>query len=285
LLLTVAVRVIPRDTPPVRGTGFDLPGALLLTTGMLLAVLTVVRAPDVPAGETLAAGLAGLVALAAFVAVERRARSPLVRLGLLGCGPVRRANLGALLWAGSFVGFQFVAVLYLQGLRDWSPIETGLALLPAAIDAVLAPTVTPRIVARFGAVRTMVAGMALGAAGYALFVPIGLGSDYVVSMLPTMVLIGLGFTLVYGPLTIVATDGVDDGEQGLASGLFSTAFQFGAAIGLAVVAAVVASATDGGGDPQATLDGYRIGLLVPVAGALLALAITLPGLRARLAAS
>lgn len=113
----------------------------------------------------------------------------------------------------------------------------------------------------------MVVGMALGAAGYALFVPVGLGSDYVVSMLPTMVLIGLGFTLVYGPLTIVATDGVEAGEQGLASGLFNTAFQFGAAIGLAVVAAVVASAGDAGGDPQATLDGYRIGLLVPVAGA------------------
>ena len=285
LLLAVAVRVIPRDTPAARHAGFDLPGALLLTTGMLLAVLAVVRAPDVPAAETLAAGLAALAALATFVTVERRARSPLVRLGLLGRGPVRRANLGALLWAGSFVGFQFVAVLYLQGLRDWSPIETGLALLPAAIDAVLAPTVTPRIVARFGAVRTMVVGMALGAAGYALFVPVGLGSDYVVSMLPTMVLIGLGFTLVYGPLTIVATEGVDDGEQGLASGLFNTAFQFGAAIGLAVVAAVVAAATEAGGDPQATLDGYRIGLLVPVAGALLALAITLPGLRARLAAT
>lgn len=97
-------------------------------------------------------------------------------------------------------------------------------------------TVFLAFVARFGAVRTMVVGMALGAAGYALFVPVGLGSDYVVSMLPTMVLIGLGFTLVYGPLTIVATDGVEAGEQGLASGLFNTAFQFGAAIGLAVVA-------------------------------------------------
>ena len=64
----------------------------------------------------------------------------------------------------------------------------------------------------------------------------------------------------------------------------STAFQFGAAIGLAIVAAVVAAATDAGGDPQATLDGYRIGLLVPVAGALPALAITLPGLRSTFAA-
>jgi hypothetical protein len=68
-------------------------------------------------------------------------------------------------------------------------------------------------------------------------------------------------------------------------GLFSTAFQFGAAIGLGIVAAVGASATDAGGDPQATLDGYRIGLLVPVAGALLALAITLPGLRSTFAAA
>ena len=216
---------------------------------MLLAVLAVVRAPDVPAAETLAAGLAALAALGGL----RRRRAQ----GAIAARPARsarpragaRANLGALLWAGSFVGFQFVAVLYLQGLRDWSPIETGLALLPAAIDAVLAPTVTPRIVARFGAVRTMVVGMALGAAGYALFVPVGLGSDYVVSMLPTMVLIGLGFTLVYGPLTIVATEGVDDGEQGLASGLFNTAFQFGAAIGLAVVAAVVAVGDGGGRRP------------------------------------
>ena len=83
----------------------------------------------------------------------------------------------------------------------------------------------------------------------------------------------------------MATTGVAEHEQGLASGLLYTSFQFGAAIGLAVVTAVVASATDGGGDPQATLDGYRIGLLVPVAGALLALAITVPGLRARLVAT
>ena len=271
--------------PRPRNEDFDLPGALLLTTGMLLRGLRRRPRAGRPGGRD--AGGRSRGARRARDVRHRRAQGAVAARPArsAGRGPVRRANLGALLWAGSFVGFQFVAVLYLQGLRDWSPIETGLALLPAAIDAVLAPTVTPRIVARFGAVRTMVVGMALGAAGYALFVPVGLGSGYVASMLPTMVLIGLGFTLVYGPLTIVATEGVDDGEQGLASGLFNTAFQFGAAIGLAVVAAVVAAATEAGGDPQATLDGYRIGLLVPVAGALLALAITLPGLRARLAAT
>jgi MFS family permease len=279
-LLVAAPRVIPRDVPVARGA-FDLPGAVLLTSGMLLAVYAVVRSPDVPLAETLAAGIGALVALTAFVAVERRAPAPLVRLGLLRRGPVSRANLGALLWAGSFVGFQFVAVLYLQGLRGWSPIVTGLALLPVAIDAVLAPTVTPKLVERFGAVPTIAVGMAIGVLGYALFLPIGLDSTYAAAMLPTMTLIGLGFTLVYGPLTIVATEGVEDAEQGLASGLFSTAFQFGAAIGLAIVASVVVAATGSSGDPEALLDGYRAGLVVPVAGAVLALAVTLPGLRSR----
>jgi MFS family permease len=284
LLLVAAPRVLPPDAPVARGRDFDLAGAVLLTTGMLLAVYAVVRSPDVPLRATLLAGAAAAVALGAFVAVERRATAPLVRLGLLREGPVSRANVGALLWAGSFVAFQFVAVLYLQGLRGWSALETGLALLPVAIDAVLAPTITPRLVERFGAVRTIAVGMALGVAGYGLFLPIGLDSTYAAAMLPTMALIGLAFTLVYGPLTIVATDGVADEEQGLASGLFNTAFQFGAAIGLAVVAAVVVSTTGSADGRQELLDGYRAGFIVPVVGALLALGVTLPGLRRRVAA-
>jgi predicted MFS family arabinose efflux permease len=280
LLLAWAWRLIPRDAPLASGGGFDLTGAALLTGGMVLTVLAVVRSPDVAVLETLAVGAAAVAALAAFAAVERRAAAPLVRPGILRHASIMRANAGALLWVGAFAAFQFVAVLYLQGLRGWSPIVTGLALLPVAIDALLAPTVTPRLVERFGAVPTIAAGMALGVAGYALFVPIGLDSSYAVAMLPTTVLVGLAFTLVYGPLTIVATDGVAKGDQGLASGLLNTSFQLGAALGVAVAAAVVAGATDAGGGVEALLDGYRAGLVVPVAGALLALAVTLPGLTA-----
>jgi MFS family permease len=280
LLLAVATRLIPRDTPATRSGGLDVPGAVLLTGGMILAVLALVRAPDVAVGETLAVGGAAIATLAAFAAVERRATAPLVRLEMLRRPTVTRTSAGALLWVGAFTSFQFVAVLYLQGLRGWSPIVTGLALLPVAIDTILAPTVTPRLVERFGAVPTIVAGMALGVAGYALFLPVGLDSGYAAGMLPTMVLVGLAFTLVYGPLTIIATDGVANEEQGLASGLLNTSFQFGAALGVAVVAAVVARATGAGDDAETLLDGYRAGLVVPVAGALLALAVTLPGLTA-----
>ena len=276
VLLAVAPRAIPEDEPSQPGGRFDLPGALALTTGMLLVVYAIVEAPDAGWGATLAVGAAGVAALAAFVAFERRAAAPLVRLGLLRTASVTRANLAAVLFIGSFVAFQFVAVLYLQELRGWSALETGVALLPVGIDAILAPTLTPRLVQRFGLPRVILAGLVLAAAGYALFLQVGLDSPYA-AMLPTMILAGLAFTLVYGPLTIAATDGVADAEQGLASGLFSSAVQLGAALGLAVVAAIVVAVTGDASDPGARLDGYRAGLLVPVAGVALATAVTLPG--------
>jgi MFS family permease len=278
-LLAVAPRAIPRDAPAAARGRFDLAGAVALTAGMLLIVYAVVEAPGAGWGPTLAVGAPGLAALAAFAAIEHRAAAPLVRLGILRTWSVTRANAGAVLFGGSFVAFQFVTVLYLQQVRGWSAIVTGLALLPVGIDAILAPTVTPRLVERFGLARVILAGMALAAAGYAFFLPIGLDSPYAAAMLPTMLLTGLAFTLVYGPLAIAATDGVADAEQGLASGLFNTSFQFGAALGLAIAAAVVVAATGDGGGQAALLDGYRAGLAVPVAGVLLAIAVTLPGVR------
>nr|WP_238177165.1 MFS transporter [Kribbella sp. VKM Ac-2566] len=151
VILAGAVALIPRDTArTVHRGGFDLAGALTLTGSMLLLVATVVRAPDVPAAQTVATAAAGLVFLGAFVTVERRVDAPLIRLGLLRNAALIRANLGAILLVGSFVGFQFIAVLYLQELRGWSELETGLALMVIGIDAVLAPTLTPWLVTRFG---------------------------------------------------------------------------------------------------------------------------------------
>ncbi len=93
-------------------------------------------------------------------------------------------------------------------------------------------------------------------------------------------MLGVAFALAYGPLTIAATDGVADEEQGLASGLLTTSFQFGAALGLAVVSAVIVAAT-ADGSPQAALEGYRAGLVVPLAAAVLGAVLTATGLRDR----
>jgi predicted MFS family arabinose efflux permease len=246
---------------------------------MLLLVTAVVRAPDVAAGLTVATFAASAVLLAAFVAIERRSAAPLVRLGILRSGPLVRANVGALLFIGAFVAFQFVVVLYLQELRDWSSLETGLALAVAGIDAVLAPTLTPWLLNRLGTVAVTLGGMGLAAVGYALFLPLGADWSYV-AMLPTMLLIGVAFALAYGALTIAATDGVAEEEQGLAGGLLNVSVQFGAALGLAVATAVNVSATENGSAAE-LLDGYKAALIVPVVAAVLGAALTASGLRPR----
>lgn len=284
LLLAGAVRLVPPDPPreAVTPRRFDVGGAVTITLGMVLLVYGVVRLeePGEGAGLTAAALAGGIALLAAFVAVERRAPAPLVRLGILRSAALVRAYLSALLFAASFFGFQFVVVLYMQELRGWSALETSFALLIVSIDAVLAPTLTPRLVDRFGTTRVIVAGLLMATASYALFAPVGMDWPYAV-MFPMILLLGLAFALAYGPLTIVATEGVGDDEQGLAGGLLYTCSQFGAALGLSTVTAVSVAVAGDGASPGELLDGFRAGLVVPVVAAGLAALIAATGLRRR----
>ncbi|MGC5009609.1 MFS transporter [Streptosporangium sp. DT93] len=262
--------------------GFDLAGTVTVTCAMLALVFGVVRleAPATGWGWTAGAFAAGFALLAVFPAIERRSAAPLVRLGLLRSGPLVRANLGFLLFSGSFFGFQFLVVLYLQELRGWSSLQAALALLVIGIDAVLAPTLTPWLVNRFGNVRVILCGLCLAAVAYLLFLPVGLDWTYA-AMFPTMVILGLAFSLAYGPFTIAGTDGVGEEEQGIAGGLLYTSFQFGAALGLAAATAVYVAATGPAGSPEAALGGFRTALLVPVAMAVAGVAVIASGLRGR----
>ena len=267
LVLAAAVRVLPRSELEQRRTqSFDLVGAVVLTTAMLLLVYAVVEAPEVGWGslQTTAFLALSAVFLAAFVLIETRSRAPLLRLGLLRSSRLVRANLGAMTLTGAFIGFQFIAVLYLQQVRGWSPVETGVALAPLGIDTILAWTLTPRLVNRFGLTKVISVGLLLGAVAYVLFFRIDAGSSYVEVMLPAILLTGLAFALAYGPLTIAATNGVAPDEQGVASGLVNTSFQFGAALGLAIVTAAITSHAGTGLEAGITLDALRAALIVPV---------------------
>ncbi|THV43588.1 MFS transporter [Glycomyces buryatensis] len=278
VLLVAALAVIPKSERPDRsGQRFDLLGGLTITGAVVLLVLGVERATHVGIGMTGATIAASLVLLAVFVAVERRTANPLVRLGIFRSGPLLRANLIGVLFMGGFFGFQFLVVLYLQELRGWSTIESSLAMLVVGIDVILAPTVTPKLVRRFGNVPVLLAGLGFAALSFALFLPAGADWSYA-AMLPSLVSLGLAFTLAYGPLTIIATNGIKEEEQGLAGGLLYTSFQFGAAIGLAAVAAVNVAATASDA-PGAVLAGYRAALLVPLAAAVLAVVLGFLNLR------
>jgi len=266
--LVAGLRLVPRDKAAGRAAGFDLPGAVALTGGMLLLVYTLVEAPSQGWGSVRTLGSLAAVAaiLAAFVWREQRTAVPLVRLGIFRNSTLVRANFAAMALA-AWIGFQFIATLYMQQLRGWSSLETGLAIFPAgALVALLSPRVAP-LIYRFGVARLTVAGLVSIALAYVLFLPIGLDSAYA-AMVPTFLLAGLGFGLAFGPINVAATSGVAPEEQGLAGGLVNTSFQLGAALVLAIVTAVINASTTGS-SPEDTLSAYHAALYVPLAAAAL----------------
>lgn len=281
LILALAPRLIIDTGRPERGGRFDILGALAMTAAMLSATFAVTRLEhpgELPLAIWAFGASAALWIL--FVLIERRAPVPLVRLGIFRQRALVRANVATLLFSGSFFGFQFLVTLYLQELLGWTPLQTGLAMLAVAIDAVLAPTLTPILVRRFGNVRVILCGLVLATLGYGLFLRLDLGWSYA-AMFPTMLLLGLAFSLAYGPLTIAATDGVVPEEQGLASGLVNTAFQFGAALGLSATSAIAVSALGAEAGAAARLEALRVALLVPLLAAALGALAMATGLGTR----
>jgi EmrB/QacA subfamily drug resistance transporter len=264
-----------------RAGGFDVVGAVTVTAAMLLLVFTIVEAPGAGWGgpRTLLSLAAVAALLAVFVAIEQRAAMPLVRLGILRSRPLVRANLGAMALFGGWVGVLFIATLYMQQVRGWSALETGLAVFPAGVAVVAVTPRVPALVARFGLTRMIVAGLLSHAAAYALMLSIGVHTDYATTMLPAFLLVGLGFALAFGPLNIAATNGVAAHEQGLAGGLLTSSFQLGGALVLAVATAVNETHAGAGGSPQALLDGYQAAIVVSLGAALLGAAATAVSLR------
>ncbi|WP_410621913.1 MFS transporter [Amycolatopsis sp. cmx-8-4] len=273
--LAGALAVVPRAPRPARTGGFDVAGSATITAAMLLLVFTLVEAPDAgwASVRTLGSLVAVVVLLAAFAVIERRVSAPLVRLGALRSGALVRATIGALSLLGGWVSALFIVTLYLQDFRGWSALETGLAVAPSGlVVALLAPRIAAPLVGRFGSGRVALAGLTSSVAAYALLRFLDATSGYVTLMLPAFLLVGLAFTLTYGPLTMAAADSVPAADQGLAGGLVNTSFQVGPAVALGVVSAVTAT----GADP---LSGLQAALVVPLIVAALGVAAMLPSLR------
>ncbi|MEV4578740.1 MFS transporter [Nonomuraea jabiensis] len=278
IALLIAPRVLRGRDERAEG-GHDLIGAVLITASMLLLVFTVVQAPE--AGwaslQTIGSLVAVAVLLGLFVFTERRMRHPLVRLGILRSGHIVRANLGLLILMGSYVAFQFVAMQYFQNLLGWSALGTALAFLPAGLLVALTSTKMGDFADRFGTGKLIVIGSAALAGGYAMFLGIDRTPSLGGMVIPGMLLMGIAFALSFPSLNIQATTGVDDDEQGLASGLLNTSGQVGGAIVLAVVTAVL---TSGGGETL-SIGSLRSAIVVSLVLALVGLAISATGLRAR----
>jgi MFS family permease len=279
LTIVAARRLIPDRGRPIGAGSLDIPGAATVTTGLLLLVLALVRTADSGwlAASTLILFAAAAATFAAFALIERRSRQPLLRPGLLRSGRLIQANVGAMALLGGWVGALFIVTLYLQQIRDWSPLQTGVAVAPTGVVVVvLAPRIAGPLVARFGTRRVILAGLCAAAVAYSLLLSMGWHGSYPAVMLPSFLLVGLAFALAYGPLNIAATEGIDAAEQGVASALVSTSFQIGPTLALAGVAATIDAVTGPGTGPPGLTSGLRAALVVPLAASLLGIAITAP---------
>lgn len=273
LALLAGSRFLPKHSERAPG-GHDILGALTSTAALLLFVFTVVNAPTAGwASVRTIVSFAVAAALAtAFVLAERIVRHPLVRLGILRSGSLVRANLIAMAVFGAYASFQFVVALYLQGVLGWSPIQMALALLPTGLIVALSGGAIGKLVTRYGTGPLIIVGMAAFAAAYALFLRVDGHPHFWAVILPTGLLIGVGFALCFSSLNIQATGGVADDEQGLASGLVQTSFQVGGAVVLAVTSAVVgASSVRPGHVPNAFYPALGVVTGVAVLGLLVAL--------------
>jgi MFS family permease len=286
LVLVGAITLIPRggaaSAPARAGRRSDLPGAGVITAAMLLLVYTVVNAQQAGWGSARTIGsFAGVAVLAAlFAVVETRSSDPLVPFGIFRSAPLRRAQVGAVTLFGSYVSFQFLLTQYLQSLSHWSAIGTAMAFLPAGVIVAILSLRTAGLLSRFGAEGLVATAFVALVASYALFLRAGVTPDYPAVMLPTVILLGVAFGFGFSALTVSATSGVRNEQQGLAASLFQTSFQVGGAIVLAVVTAVVEA---GGANtltsPSAVLSAYRPALYLITGVAALGLLAALPGLR------
>jgi EmrB/QacA subfamily drug resistance transporter len=261
--------------------GADVPGAVLVTSGLMLGVYTILQVNEQGWGsaQTLGLGAVSLALIAAFVVRQGRIASPLMPLRLFRSRNVAGANLVLGLTVVGMFGMFFLGALYLQLVLGYDPLQVGLAFLPATlIMGTLSLGFTDRVNMRFGPRRVLISTLVFLVAGLLLFARAPVDGSYFTDVFPVMILLGLGAGLSFPALMMLAMSGATPSDAGLASGLINTTAQVGGAIGLAVLATLATSRTDGlladGESTAAALtSGYHLALLI--GAALVASAIVL----------
>jgi EmrB/QacA subfamily drug resistance transporter len=289
LVYALSLRLLPAGQGSAAAGRLDVAGAVTVTASLMLAVYAIVNGNQQgwTSGRT-----SGLLAVAAallvlFLGIEARVRSPLVPLRLFRLRNVATANLVGVLWAAAMFAWFFLSALYLQLVLGYSPLQVGLAFLPAnLIMGAFSLGLSAKLVMRFGIRLPLATGLALAAVGLVLFVRAPVDGSFVVDVLPSMILLGFGAGMAFNPVLLAAMSDVEPTESGLASGVVNTSFMMGGALGLAVLASLAASRTEslavsGDGPLAALTGGYHVAFLVgaafAVAAAALGAALLRPG--------
>jgi len=276
-----ALRVVPDERGIGLREGADVLSALLVTSGLVVGVYTIVKAADYGWGSarTIVLGAVAVALLAVFFARQTRVARPLLPLRILASRNVAGANVIQVLMIAGMIGIFFLGALYLEKVLHYGPLPIGLAFLPVAIGiGALSLGASARVSVRFGERTVLVTGLVLILAGLVLLTRAPVDGHYLTDLFPSMALLGVGAGLGFPAMMTLAMSGATSEDSGLVSGLVNTTQQVGGALGLAVLATLSTARTKdllSGGAPtvEAMTGGFR--LAFGVAAALIAVAAVL----------
>jgi EmrB/QacA subfamily drug resistance transporter len=277
----LCIALLPHVRGEAAGQKLDVGGAVTVTCSLMLAVYAIVNGNEAGWTSARTLSLLGIAALLmlAFLLIEAKVAAPLMPLALFRLRSVAVANVVGVLWAAAMFAWFFISALYMQLVLGYSAMQVGLAFLPAnLIMAAFSLGLSAKIVMRLGIRAPLAAGLLIAAVGLVLFARAPVGGDFVVDVLPGMLLLGLGAGIAFNPVLLAAMSEVPVSESGLASGVVNTSFMMGGALGLAVLASLAAAraqgAATGGADPAAALAaGYHVAFIVGAAFAAFAAAL------------
>ena len=257
----LSLRLIPESRDELAHRSYDVAGAVTVTGGLMALVYAIVDAQSAGWASAKTIGFFTLAAalLTAFVVIELRAKAPLVRLSIFRIRSLLTANVSMFLAASGIFAMFFFNTLYLQRVLGYGPLEAGLAFLPFTAGIMISAGLASQFAPRVGVRPVAAVGMLLTTAGLLLLTQLPVHGSYVADVLPALLLSSLGMGAVFMPLTLIATTGLNDEDQGLASGLFNTSQQIGGALGLAILSTLATSkmASAGGSETHALVVGFH----------------------------
>jgi EmrB/QacA subfamily drug resistance transporter len=269
-LAVATVRFVPESRSQQTGRTFDLPGAVSVTTGLVVLVFAIVKSQRYGWGSPRTIGLlaAGVVLLVGFLALERRSRAPLMPLSIFRRRSLAAADLTLLLTSAAVFATFFFVSLYLQQILGYSPLRAGVSFLPLSAGIATGATGARKLVPRLGVRVVPLIGLALATAGMIVLTQLPVHGRYASELLPGILPLGLGLGLTFVPITLAGTSEVSGEDAGLASGLLNTAQQVGGSIGLAILATLAASRTTslvhGAVTPAARVSGFHVAFIAAV---------------------
>jgi EmrB/QacA subfamily drug resistance transporter len=279
LALTPLLIAESKDTT---AQSFDIPGAVLVTSGLVALVYAITQANDYGWSSIETAGLfaAAGALLAGFLAWESRAKDPLMPFSIFRLRTLVGANIAGLILGTAMFGMFLMLTLYMQQVLGYSPMRTGVAYLAVAGTAIFWSALAAQLVTRIGVKPVLVVGMSALTAGLVYFTQVSVGGSYLSDLLPGFLLIGVGLGFSFVPISIAALAGVQDDEAGLASGLINTSQQIGGALGIAALSAIATSTTSdavstGTAVSLALTDGFQAAFIAGAAVAFVGVLVAL----------